>query len=130
MKLPQPLYDGVLVRRYKRFLADIKLPDGSIITAHTPNTGSMQQCAVPGYPVLFSRSDNPDRKLPWTLELIRVGNDWVDTHTQRSNKLVGEALRQGWIEEFCGYQVVPEFRFGDSRIDFYCSRGMKKCCWR
>lgn len=118
MQLPQPLFEGVLLRRYKRFLTDIQCPDGSVITAHTPNTGSMQQCAVPGYPVLFSRSDNSGRKLPYTLELIRVDNDWVDTHTQRSNKLVGEALRQGWIQEFCGYQVLPEYRFGDSRIDF------------
>lgn len=126
MKLPQPLYDGVLVRRYKRFLTDIERPDGSIITAHTPNTGSMQQCAVPGYPVKFSRSGNPDRKLPWTLELIRVGDDWVDTHTQRTNKLVREALEQGWISEFSGYEVVPEYAFGGSRIDFLLIKGEEK----
>lgn len=126
MKLPQPLFDGVLVRRYQRFLTDIERPDGTLITAHTPNTGSMQQCAVAGYPVKFSRAANPQRKLPWTLELIRVGDDWVDTHTQRSNKLVAEALHHGWISEFSGYDIVPEYRFGDSRIDFLLTRGPEK----
>lgn len=126
MKLPAPLFAGTLLRRYKRFLTDIERPDGSIITAHTPNTGSMKQCAVPGYPVLFSAAENPARKLPWTLELIRVGEDWVDTHTQRSNKLVAEALGQGWIAEFRGYQVRAEVPVGGSRIDFLLTKEDEK----
>ena len=126
MKLPTPLYEGILRRRYQRFLTDIERPDGTMITAHTPNTGSMQQCAVPGYPVLFSAAGNPKRKLPWTLELIRVGSDWVDTHTQRSNQLVAEALEQGWIEELRGYQVRAEFPFGSSRIDFFLENAAEK----
>lgn len=126
MKLPSPLFAGTLLRRYKRFMTDIGRPDGSMLTAHTPNTGSMKQCAVPGYPVLFSAADNPKRKLPWTLELIRVGNDWVDTHTQRSNQLVAEALEQGWISEFRGYQVRAEYPFGGSRIDFLLTKGKEK----
>ncbi|SRR6056297_2299905 len=126
MKLPAPLFAGTLLRRYKRFLTDIERPDGTIITAHTPNTGSMKQCAVPGYPVLFSVATNPKRKLPWTLELIRVGTDWVDTHTQRSNQLVAEALAQGWITEFRDYQVRAEYAFGGSRIDFLLTKGNEK----
>ncbi len=126
MNLPSPLFTGTLLRRYKRFLTDIERPDGTIITAHTPNTGSMKQCAVPGYPVLFSAANNPQRKLPWTLELIQVGNDWVDTHTQRSNKLVAEALSQGWIAEFRDYQMRAEYPFGDSRIDFLLTKEKEK----
>ena len=73
MKLPSPLLEGTLLRRYKRFLTDVELADGSVVTAHTPNTGSMKQCAVPGYRVLLSKANNPKRKLPYTLELIQVG---------------------------------------------------------
>ncbi|OEU74762.1 MAG: sugar fermentation stimulation protein SfsA [Desulfuromonadales bacterium C00003093] len=123
MKLPTPLLEGVLVRRYKRFFADVELADGSVVTAHTPNTGSMKQCAVPGYRVLISRADDPKRKLKFTLELIRVGEHWVDTHTQRTNRLVAEALRNGWIEGLCGYEVTPEYKIGDSRIDFFLEKG-------
>jgi len=118
MHLPTPLYSGRLQRRYQRFFADITLDDGQLVTAHTPNTGSMQQCAVPGHRVLVSRNDDPRRKLRYTLELIEVNGHWVDTHTQRSNRVVEEALRCGEIESLEGFAVHPEFRFGDSRIDF------------
>lgn len=118
MKLPQPLIAGHLVRRYKRFLADIELNDGSLVTAHTPNTGSMLQCAVPGQAVLLSKSDNPKRKLAWSWELVNVNNRWVDINTHRANRVVEEALRGNGIAEFQGYTVRPEFPFAESRIDF------------
>ena len=118
MKLPENMIPGRLLRRYKRFFADVELADGSMVTAHTPNTGSMQQCAVPGHEVLLSRSDNPKRKLAYTLELIRVDNRWVDTNTHRANRVVEEGLRTGTVSGLAGYSVQPEFRFGDSRIDF------------
>jgi len=118
MKLPTPLLRGTLLKRYKRFLADVELEDGRRVTAHTPNTGSMQQCAVPGHTVLLSESDNPKRKLAYTLELIRVDGSWVDTHTLRANRVVEEALRAGGLEGLAGFRVQPEYRFGDSRIDF------------
>jgi len=118
MKLPAPLWQGRLLRRYQRFLADVELADGSRVTAHTPNTGSMMQCAVPGHDVLLSRSDNPQRKLAFTLELIRVNGYWVDTHTHRANRVVEEALRAGELPGLSGYRVRPEFRYGASRIDF------------
>lgn len=126
MQLPCPLIEGVLLRRYKRFLTDVQLADGQLVTAHTPNTGSMQQCAIPGHRVLISLSDNPRRKLKFTLELIRVGDFWVDTHTHRSNRVVEEALREGWIDGLAGYQVTPEYKIGASRIDFFLQKGKER----
>jgi len=118
MHLPHPLTAGRLLRRYKRFFADVELNDGRTVTAHTPNTGSMQQCAVAGYEVLLSAADNPARKLAWTLELIHVNGHWVDTNTQRANRVVEEALRIGTLPGLAGYTVTPEYPFGQSRLDF------------
>jgi sugar fermentation stimulation protein A len=118
MKLPQPLIEGRLVRRYKRFLADVELSDGSLVTAHTPNTGSMLQCAVPGQSVLLSKSANPKRKLAWSWELVLVNSRWVDINTHRANRVVEEALRGDKIAGLQGYTVRPEFPFAESRIDF------------
>ena len=126
MVLPQPLVAGRLVRRYKRFLADIELEDGSLVTAHTPNTGSMQQCAVPGQQVLLSKSDNPKRKLAWSWELVRVNEHWVDINTHRANRVVEEALRNNVLRCFQNYSVRPEFPFAESRIDFMLERANEK----
>ena len=123
MKLPAPLLAGRLLRRYQRFFAEVELDDGRIVTAHTPNTGSMLQCAVPGHRVLISAAPNPLRKLPWTLELIEVNGSWVDTHTLRTNRVVEEGLRVGAIPELSGYDVSAEVPYGDSRIDFLLQRG-------
>ena len=126
MQLPAPLLEGVLLKRYKRFFTDIELADGSIVVAHTPNTGRMTQCAVAGHRVLVSQNDNPKRKLKYTLELIRVGEHWVDTHTQRTNRVVEEALRSDSIEGLQGYAVTPEYKIGASRIDFLLEKGTEK----
>lgn len=126
MDLPAPLLEGVLLRRYKRFFTDIELSDGSVVIAHTPNTGSMKQCAIAGYNVLISKTDNPKRKLKYTLELIQIGDNWVDTHTQRTNRVVEEALRNNWIKSLEDYQVQPEYKIGKSRIDFYLEKGAAK----
>lgn len=123
MKIASELIEGRLVRRYKRFLSDVILDGGEMVTAHTPNTGSMLQCAVPGSRVLVSLSDNPSRKLSHTLELVRVGGRWVDINTHRTNRVVEEGLRKGLIRELSGYNVRPEFRFNDSRIDFLLTKG-------
>ena len=123
MKLPAPLFAGRLLRRYQRFFAEIELDDGRIVTAHTPNTGSMLQCAVPGHRVLISAAANPLRKLPWTLELIEVNGSWVDTHTLRTNRVVEEGLRAGAIAELRGYDINAEVSYGDSRIDFLLNKG-------
>ena len=123
MQLPQPLCEGRLLRRYQRFLADVELADGRVVTAHTPNTGSMRQCAVPGARVLLSTSANPARKLPYTWELVEVDARWVDVNTQRANRVVEEALRAGTIETFAAGAVRPEFAWGASRFDFLVERG-------
>jgi len=123
MRLPQPLLPGRLLRRYQRFLADVELADGRVVTAHTPNTGSMRQCAVPGHRVLLSASANPARKLPYTWELVEVDGGWVDVNTQRANRVVEEALRSGAIAGFAGGVVRAEFPWGLSRFDFLVERG-------
>lgn len=122
MKLP-PMQEGILQRRYKRFLADIQLDDGTVITVHTPNTGSMKQCAEPGSRVMFSHSSNARRKYPCTLELIEVSDAWVDINTQRTNRVVAEALEQGMIVDFKEYQISPEQKLGESRLDFRLDGG-------
>ncbi len=126
MKIPAPQLKGRLIRRYKRFLTDVELEDGSVVTAHTPNTGSMRQCAIPGYRVLLSRSENPNRKLPYTLERIEVNGYWVDTHTHRANRVVEEGLRNGLIKEFKDCAITPEYSFGQSRLDFFLERKEEK----
>ena len=126
MQLPQPLMEGRLLRRYQRFLADVELADGRLVTAHTPNTGSMSQCAVPGHRVLLSTSANAARKLPFTWELVEVNGCWVDVNTQRANRVVEEGLRSGTIEAFAGGTVRPEFVWGNSRFDFLVERGAER----
>ena len=123
MQLPQPLLSGRLLRRYQRFLADVELDDGRRVTAHTPNTGSMRQCAVPGHRVLLSASVNPARKLPFTWELVEIEGSWVDVNTQRANRVVEEALRNGAIAGFADGVVRAEFPWGSSRFDFLVERG-------
>ncbi|HHH39013.1 MAG TPA: DNA/RNA nuclease SfsA, partial [Sedimenticola sp.] len=94
MQLP-PLTAARMIRRYKRFLADVELADGSLLTVHCPNTGSMKGCWAPGAPVEISFSDNPKRKLAWTLERVDMGGGWVGVHTGRTNAVVAEAIREG-----------------------------------
>jgi len=111
---------GTLVRRYKRFLADVEAPDGTLHTVHCPNPGSMLGCARPGSAVRCSTSTNPKRKLRHTLEMIRVGRIWVGLHTQRANQIAGLALEAGAIPELAGYtHVRREVTVGGgSRLDF------------
>jgi len=123
VQLPQPLLAGLLLRRYQRFFAEVELLDGQVVTAHTPNTGSMRQCAVPGHRVLLSVSANPARKLPYTWELVEVNGCWADVNTLRANRVVEEALRNGTIAGFADCTVRPEFPWGTSRFDFLLESG-------
>jgi sugar fermentation stimulation protein A len=100
MLFVKPLVHGTLIKRYKRFLADIQLETGEIITAHCPNTGSMLSCSAPGSPVALSRSDNPKRKYPFSLEMVMDNSTWVGVNTARTNTLVREAIENGQIQEF------------------------------
>lgn len=106
MQLP-PLTSGTLLRRYQRFLADIRLEGGDTVTAHCANTGSMLGLNQPGYRVWLSRADNPKRKLAWTWELVEPAPGVLcGIHTGRANALVLEALEAGLLPELAGYREV------------------------
>jgi sugar fermentation stimulation protein A len=97
------LTTGRILRRYQRFLADVELSDGRLVTAHCPNTGSMRTCWEPGAAVQLSYSDNPRRKLAWTLERVDMGAGWVGVHTSRVNAVVAEGIAEGRIPPLAGY---------------------------
>ncbi|ACE83067.1 DNA/RNA nuclease SfsA [Cellvibrio japonicus] len=113
---------AVLLRRYKRFLADIRLADGREITVHCPNTGSMRNCVVAGSPCWYSDSESKTRKYPQTLELVTTpGGHLAGINTARANELVRQALVDGVITELTGYgSCLREQVYGceRSRIDF------------
>lgn len=125
MRFDPPLQAGTLVRRYKRFLADIQLADGSLVTLHCPNTGSMLNCMAPGSRVWFSRSDDPARKLPGTWEIVETPQGRLACiNTGRANRVVEQALLAGTIPELAGFtQLRREVRYGEenSRVDFQLS---------
>jgi sugar fermentation stimulation protein A len=105
LELP-PLFDGTIVKRYKRFLADVTLASGEEVVAHCPNTGSMAGCWTPGAPVQLSASDNPKRKLKWTLERVDMGNGWIGVNTTRVNPIVRSFVEAGEIETLRGYGEI------------------------
>ena len=115
-----PLFPGTLIKRYKRFLADVELEDGTIVTAHCPNTGSMRGCSEPGRPVYLSSHDNPKRKLKYTWELIEMPTSLVGTNTLVPNRLVIESVKAGLVPELTGYEAVDrEVKINDhTRLDF------------
>ncbi|MGC1509987.1 DNA/RNA nuclease SfsA [Ketobacter sp.] len=131
MKFEPPFQQGTLIKRYKRFLADITLDDGSELTLHCPNTGSMKNCATPGSAVWFSDSGNPKRKYRHTWELVDVGGGAVaGINTGRANHLVREAIEGGVIESLQGFDTVrSEVKYGKekSRIDFLLTFGEQQC---
>lgn len=119
MKFAEPLAKGQLVRRYKRFMADIITEEGKELTLHCPNTGSMKNCLIEGAAVLYSDSHNPKRKLRYTWEAVQVAHGhWAGINTHRANALVEEALTQGVMEDYAGLEVHREVTWGDSRFDF------------
>ena len=128
-RLP-PLTDGKIIKRYKRFLADVQLNDGRTITAHCPNTGSMKACWKPGAPVQLSHSDNPNRKLAWTLERVDMGRGWVGVNTGRVNHIIAAAIRSHRIPQLAGYEQMqkePAFNIDGhpkSRFDFLLADGI------
>lgn len=127
MQLPA-LHNGIIVNRYKRFLADVELSDGQLVTAHCPNTGRMTGCWKPGAPVQLSYSDNPRRKLAWTLERVDMGAGWIGVNTHRVNGVIAEGIRAGLIPALAGYQQVDtEFTIQHggirSRLDMVLREG-------
>jgi len=123
-----PLEYGTLIRRYKRFLADVELDDGTVITAHCPNTGRMTTCAEPGWRVALSDSQNPKRKHRYTWELVNNGACWICVNTGRANEIAFEGLSRGAIPELAGFaEVLREQKFGNSRFDLLLRNGSRHC---
>ena len=122
MRFSPALEEGRLIRRYKRFLADIETVQGELLTIHCPNTGSMLNCMAPGARVWFSRSNDPKRKLPGTWEISETPQGRLACiNTGRANALVEEALRAGVITELAGFTALKrEVAYGEegSRVDF------------
>ena len=108
MQFNQELLPGKLIRRYKRFLADVQLDNDKIITVHCPNSGSMLGCSDPASPVMLSHSENPRRKYPHTLEMVKAGNVWVGVNTALTNLLVREALASGVIQDFGSLDAIRQ----------------------
>ncbi len=124
MKLPDPLIKGKILKRYKRFLADVELENGEIITAHTANTGSMKTCWEPGWEVLLSYHDNPKRKLKYSLEMAHNGKTWIGINTSLPNKIAQEAIKNGTIQELQGYrELKPEIKIDQARLDILLHDG-------
>ncbi len=119
MKFKSDLIEGTIQNRYKRFFADIKLPSGEVVIAHCPNTGSMKTCWEPGWKAFITSSDDPKRKLKYTLELIQNEMGYISVNTGVANKIVKEALEAGIIKEVSEYKKIrPEQNIFDSRLDF------------
>lgn len=119
------LLPGTLIKRYKRFFADIRLDNGAEIIAHCPNTGAMTGCVTPGWRVWVSESDNPKRKLRYTLELVESPSGMICVHSARANKLVAEALTNdvvGILDRFDSIRAEVKYGAG-SRADFLLTRG-------
>ena len=120
MFIRRDLLPGRILKRYQRFLADIELEDGSVVTAHCTNTGTMKTCWATGDPVLLERAANPLRKLKYTWLACRRGAAWVGVDTGIPNKVVAEAARQDRLPGLSGlHQIRTEVKYGSerSRID-------------
>jgi sugar fermentation stimulation protein A len=135
MRFPAPLFPATLVRRYKRFLADVVLPSGESVTVHCANPGSMIGLNVPGARIWLSKSANSRRKLAHSWELIEVdlgaGIELVGINTAHPNALAGEAIAAGLIPELTGYEGVRrEVRYGaNSRVDFLLEAPLRPPCY-
>jgi sugar fermentation stimulation protein A len=124
------LVRGTLIKRYKRFLADVILEDGATVTAHCPNTGSMTDCCEPGRTVYLSIHDNPKRKYPYTWELIQMPDSLVGVNTLVPNRLVKHAIRTNQVAPLRGYtDVRSEVRMGaHSRVDLVLKDNDRGTC--
>lgn len=132
MQFSSPLVSGILIQRYKRFLADVTLDTGESVTAACPNTGAMLGLNEPGSKVWLSRSERPTRKYPLTWELVEVaGKGLIGVNTGSPNRIVREAIAAGLVPELTGYQSLrTEVKYGrNSRIDILLESGGRPPCY-
>jgi sugar fermentation stimulation protein A len=128
MKFQQKLVHGTLIKRYKRFLAEIRLDDGTVVTAHCTNSGTMKSCLESGAEVYLTPENDPSRKTKFTWEMIKINGDWVGINTSNPNKLVSEAIYQDKIPGLKGFStVLREVKFGNSRFDIFAENEREKC---
>ena len=128
MKFETPLTHGHLIKRYKRFLSDIKLDNDEIVIAHCTNSGSMKSCIEEGAEVYLTPVNDPNRKTKFTWEMIKINGAWVGVNTNNPNKLAFEAISQGHIKKLKGYtHVKREVTFQDSRFDVFAENEKEKC---
>ena len=131
MRFPAPLHPGVLIQRYKRFLADVTLDSGETVTAHCPNPGSMLGLKDPGSRCWLSHTDDPKRKLKYTLEILEADGALVGINTNRPNALAQEAIEAGTIPALAGYDTLRrEVKYGaNSRIDLLLESQDRPACY-
>ncbi len=130
MKYTQPLIRATLIKRYKRFLADVTLPDGSKATAHCANPGAMTGLAEPGTPIWLEPNNDPKRKLRYSWKLAELDDALVGVDTALPNRVVGEALATGLVPELARYKTLrAEVKYGaGSRVDFLLTQaGLPDC---
>ncbi len=128
MKFDQKLVSGKLIKRYKRFLTDVELEDGSIVVAHCTNSGTMKSCLEEGAPVLLSPAKDPKRKTRFTWEIIYINGGWIGINTIIPNQLVYEAVKNNEIVGLENYtNVRREVKFEDSRLDVFAENENEKC---
>jgi len=131
MHFPTSLVRGTLIKRYKRFMADVTLDDGEIVVAHCANSGSMLSVSPPGAEVWLSPASNPERKLKYTWELVRIGDHLVGVNTNHPNAVVAEAIAAGQVPELEGYESLRrEVKYGrNSRIDILLEDPGRPTCY-
>lgn len=129
MEIQEKLRYGKLIKRYKRFLADVEFEDGQVETVHCPNSGRMTSCADPGFRVCTSLSNNPKRKLKSTFEYSHNGKSWIGVNTHRANAVVEDGILSGAIPELQGYDSLKrEVKYGqNSRIDLLLEKDSQRC---
>ena len=131
MKWPGDLIEATLIKRYKRFLADFKMADGQIVTAHCANTGSMKTCLQDDALCRLTFHDDPKRKLKYSWQAIQMPDGWVGINTSLANRLTSEAISNGVIKELAGYKsLATEKKYGaNSRIDILLEDPSKPPCY-
>lgn len=130
MRFDEPLIEGTLIRRYKRFFADVKLNNGEEVTVHCANSGSLMSCSDPGSKVLLSPHVDPRKKLKHQLEIVYAGKTPVGIHTGRPSSVIVEALGHAKIAELSGYATLRrQVKYGrDNHIDIYLEgNGLRPC---